>query len=248
MVCPKCGFEQDATRECVKCGVLFGKVHESLRPMPPVSGVPAIPMQKSEDPEPGLFAMLKDRLLPFEEKVTPFIFGGRVLVYILLVIWGAKFIVTPMATNYVGESFMHNINLPFHEAGHLVFIPFGRFMTVLGGSLGQLLLPAICLGAFLFHNNAFGASAALWWFAESLMDLAPYINDARDLELMLLGGVTGKEVEGHDWEYILGHLGWLKYDHAIARDAYKLAILIMLLALIWGAYLLFRQYRNLDRT
>ena len=222
MVCPKCGFEQDATRECVKCGVLFGKVHESLRPMPPVSGVPAIPMQKSEDPEPGLFAMLKDRLLPFEEKVTPFIFGGRVLVYILLVIWGAKFIVTPMATNYVGESFMHNINLPFHEAGHLVFIPFGRFMT--------------------------GASAALWWFAEGLMDLAPYINDARDLELMLLGGVTGKEVEGHDWEYILGHLGWLKYDHAIARDAYKLAILIMLLALIWGAYLLFRQYRNLDRT
>ena len=86
MVCPKCGFEQDATRECVKCGVLFGKVHESLRPMPPVSGVPAIPMQKSEDPEPGLFAMLKDRLLPFEEKVTPFIFGGRVLVYILLLI------------------------------------------------------------------------------------------------------------------------------------------------------------------
>ena len=89
MVCPKCGFEQDATRECVKCGVLFGKVHESLRPMPPVSGVPAIPMQKSEDPEPGLFAMLKDRLLPFEEKVTPFIFGGRVLIYILLVICGA---------------------------------------------------------------------------------------------------------------------------------------------------------------
>src|SRR5437867_5685025 len=195
-----------------------------------------------------LVALILAYLFPAEERVNPFYFAGRAAVYGLLVFWGMKFIATPMETNYVGGHFMHNINLPFHEAGHLVFLPFGRFMTVLGGSLGQLLMPAICLGAFLFHNNAFGASAALWWFAESLMDLAPYINDARDLELMLLGGVTGKEVEGHDWEYNLGHLGWLKYDHAIARDAYKLAILVMLLALIWGAYLLFRQYRNLDRT
>ena len=196
-----------------------------------------------------LLALIIAYLLPAEERVNPFVFAGRVLMYGLLISWGLKFIATPMETNYVGGHFMHLINLPFHEAGHLIFSPFGRFMTVLGGSLGQLLMPLICLGAFLFYNNnAFGAAVALWWFAESLMDLAPYINDARDLELMLLGGVTGKEVEGHDWEYILGHLGWLKYDHAIARDAYKLAILIMLLALIWGAYLLFRQYRNLDRT
>src|SRR5207249_10660133 len=193
-----------------------------------------------------LFALIIAYLLPAEERVNSFVFAGRVLVYGVLIFWGVKFIATPMETNYVGAHFMHLINLPFHEAGHLVFSPLGRFMTVLGGSLGQLLMPLICAGAFLFYNqNPFGASAALWWFAESLMDLAPYINDARDLELMLLGGVTGKEFEGHDWEYILGHLGWLKYDHAIARDAYKLAILIMLLALIWGAYLLFR--RNLDR-
>src|SRR3989442_15577761 len=97
-----------------------------------------------------------------------------------------------METNYVGGHFMHLINLPFHEAGHLIFSPFGRFMTVLGGSLGQLLMPLICLGAFLFYNNdAFGATVALFYFAERLMDLVPYINDVRYLQLILYGWHPG---------------------------------------------------------
>jgi len=167
----------------------------------------------------------------------------------LLIFWGVKFIATPMETNYVGGHFMHLINLPFHEAGHLIFSPFGRFMMVLGGSLGQLLMPLICLGAFLFYNNdAFGATVALWWFAESLMDLSPYINDARDLQLILLGGVTGQEVEGHDWEYLLANLGWSQYDHTLAHAAYSIGIYFMALAFLWGALLLYRQYQNLDRT
>jgi len=195
-----------------------------------------------------LLALILAYLFPAEERVNLFFFAGRVLVYVLLVFWGMKFIVTPMETNYVGAHFMHLINLPFHEAGHLVFSPFGRFMTVLGGSLGQLLMPLICAGAFLFYNqNAFGASVALWWFAESLMDLAPYINDARDLQLILLGGVTGQEVEGHDWEYLLTNVGWLKYDHTLAHAAYNIGALVMALAFLWGAYLLYRQFQNLDR-
>lgn len=37
---------------------------------------------------------------------------------------------------------------------------------------------------------------------QSLTDVAPYINDARALQLVLLGGRTGAEVEGHDWEAV----------------------------------------------
>lgn len=170
--------------------------------------------------------------------------------YVGLLIWGAKFIAAPLETNYVGTSFLHNINLPFHEAGHLLFIPFGRFLNVLGGSLGQLLMPLACLIAFLFYNNnPFGASVALWWFAESLMDLAPYINDARALKLTLLGGVTGQEVENyHDWQYILRTLGWLNYDHTLAHAAYNIGILMMIVAFVWGGCLLYQQYQNLDRS
>ena len=194
--------------------------------------------------------MIKDLLLPPPKDVNHILFAGRVIVYIGLIAWGYRFITNVWYTDYVMDSFMHHINLPFHEAGHILFSPFGRFMHVFGGSLMQLLMPLICLGAFLYPNrNAFAASVALWWFAQNLMDLAPYIGDARAGEMPLLGGVTGSEVEDyHDWEVLLKMLGWLDYDHKIATAAYAAGRGLMVLAFLWGAVLLYRQYQNLDRT
>ena len=197
----------------------------------------------------AFFALINDVLFPKEEKVNPFYFAGRALVFIGLAVWSYRFLTNTWQTSYVAESFMHNINLPFHEAGHLIFSPFGRFMHVLGGSLGQLLMPLICQGSFLYQQNAFGGTVGLWWFAENLMDLAPYIGDARAGELPLLGGVTGSEVEDyHDWEYLLKTLGWLYSDHKIAAAAYMAGRWLMVLACLWGAALLYRQYKNLDRS
>ncbi|HEY6085655.1 MAG TPA: hypothetical protein VIU63_09685, partial [Nitrospira sp.] len=82
--------------------------------------------------------------------------------------------------------------------------------------------------------------------AENFMDIAPYINDARALDLMLLGGVTGKETDGHDWENILSMLGWLPYDHHLAHLSYNLGIVLMLLSSIWGLTLLLRHVRRLS--
>jgi len=90
--------------------------------------------------------------------------------------------------------------LPFHEAGHILFGFFGRFIGVLGGSLMQLLVPAIVLCAFVYRRNVFGGAVGLWWLGESCLDLAPYIDDARAGQLMLLGGVTGREVEDYQVE------------------------------------------------
>ena len=197
----------------------------------------------------ALLAAIKDFVLPPEKDVNHIIFAGRVLVFIGLVVWGYRFITNTWQTTYAMESFMHNINLPFHEAGHIFFSPLGHFMHVLGGSLGQLLMPLICLGAFLYPNrNPFAASAALWWFAQSLMDLAPYIGDARAGELPLLGGVTGSEVEDyHDWEVLLKMRGWLLYDHKIATAAQTAGRGLMVLAFIWGGYVLWMQYKNLQK-
>jgi hypothetical protein len=173
-------------------------------------------------------------------------FAGRVAVFLLLLWWGRTLIFTPLETNYAGESFLHLINLPFHEAGHLLFIPLGRFMMILGGSLGQILMPLVCLATFLIKTrDPFGASVALWWTAENFMDIAPYINDARAMDLMLLGGVTGKETDGHDWNNILTMLGWLEYDHRLAHLAYNLGILLMLASFAWGGLLLLKHYHRL---
>jgi hypothetical protein len=116
----------------------------------------------------------------------------------------------------------------------------------LGGSFGQILMPVVCLATFLVKTrDPFGASVALWWTAQNFMDVAPYIDDARALKLMLLGGVTGKETDGHDWENVLSMLGWLEYDHRLAHLSYNLGILLMLASFAWGGLLLFRHYRRL---
>jgi hypothetical protein len=97
-------------------------------------------------------------------------------------------------------------------------------------------------------RDTFAAAFALWWFGENFMDLAPYINDARSLTLPLLGGNTGRTAPYgfHDWEFILKESGWAHYDHALAHFAHRLGTVLIILALVWGGYILYKQYKNLN--
>lgn len=152
-----------------------------------------------------------------------------------------------MDAEYLMGSFMHLVHLPFHEAGHVLMTPFGRFLMALGGSLFQVAIPLLCGGVFLLKNrDAFAASVTLWWAGQGLMDLAPYIADARALRLPLLGGRTGAEVEGHDWEYLLQVLGLLGHDLTLGRLSFALGTLTMLGALGWGGHVLWRQRAGED--
>jgi hypothetical protein len=45
----------------------------------------------------------------------------------------------------------------------------------------------------------------------SILDLAPYIYDARDPQLILLGGHTGEDGH-HDWIYLLETFDRLQYS------------------------------------
>jgi hypothetical protein len=108
-------------------------------------------------------------------------------------------------------------------------------MTTLGGSLTQVLVPIICAIAFLTTSwNPFGAAVMGWWAGENLMDVAIYINDARSLQLTLLGGQTGAEVEGHDWEHILIMTNSLHLDHRIANIAQFMGAAVMIGCIVWA--------------
>jgi hypothetical protein len=161
--------------------------------------------------------------------------AGRIVLLLLLARWTLLFFLWPMREDVIGASFLHLINLPFHEAGHILFSPFGEFMTTLGGSLTQVLVPIVCGIAFLTtHWNPFAAAVMGWWTGENLMDVAIYINDARSLELTLIGGGTGAEVEGHDWERILMMSNALHLDHRIAGIVQFVGGAIMLGCLVWA--------------
>jgi len=235
--------------DCQRCGVIFAKVrgdgevradrHEDQKREAPVS---------LSAPE-GALAWLKERVLAIPPAENGIMVVGRAAFYLVLLIWGGRFITSSIQSNYVGESFIHLINLPFHEAGHIFFSPFGRFIYYLGGTLGQWLVPFIVLCAFLLKGNPFGAAVGLWWLGESFMDIAPYMNDARAGQLILLGGVTGSEVEDfHDWEVILTSLNWLQYDHLIARISFTIGSILMVLSLVWGGFILWRQFKEMKKS
>ena len=238
MICPKCRYEPSAHRTvCPRCGLVF--THIVLQgPIP-------IPTdhQSGSSLEPSR-SVLEELLLPIPSDPNILIISGRCGLLMGLLIWGVLFIFAGIETNYAGRSVMHFVNLPFHEAGHLLFSPFGTFMRTLGGSLFQLIIPAICMVTLLIRvRDPFGAAVAQWWLAESFMDIAPYINDARAMKLILLGGFTGEEVvDYHDWEYILGRLDLLWLDHFLAYTAQSIGIILMLSSLIWAGVNLWRQY------
>jgi hypothetical protein len=174
-----------------------------------------------------------------DEVLAPLTRWTRVALVLGLAIWTVQFARTPLDAD-ANESFLHLPDLVFHEAGHVLFSPFGRFMTVLGGSLLQVLIPIVAAFSFVRQAQPFGTAVCAWWAGQNLIDLAPYIADARALRLVLLGGRTGAEVEGHDWEFILTQLGMTHLDQQIGMASYALGLLIMIGALAFAARTILR--------
>ena len=46
-------------------------------------------------------------------------------------------------------SFLDAVDLAVHETGHLLFRLFGEFLMIAGGSLFQVIMPAVFVGYFL---------------------------------------------------------------------------------------------------
>ena len=59
--------------------------------------------------------------------------------------------------------FLDYVNLAFHEAGHLLFSPFGSTLGYLGGTILQLLVPMGLVAYFLYRRHEpFSAAICLW--------------------------------------------------------------------------------------
>lgn len=160
--------------------------------------------------------------------VTGMKFGGVVVAAFLLAIFFHK----------NTEDFLpvlDHVNLAFHEAGHLFFGLFGKWTGILGGTLGQLLMPL--LAVFVFWRKGDTASFALTgiWFFENFLNIARYVADARARQLPLVGGGD------HDWTNLLFRWNLLDSDTAIAS---RLALIAWLG--IWGmvGWLGWRWYRQ----
>ncbi|MDD2805773.1 MAG: zinc ribbon domain-containing protein [Elusimicrobiales bacterium] len=113
-------------------------------------------------------------------------------------------------------SFLDFINLAFHEAGHVFLGFFGRFIMMLGGTIFQLLLPALCLLQLRRKRSNIGWQLCLFWIGESLLNVSIYAGDAIKQELPLVGGGE------HDWTYLLTELGLIAHTPAVAKAIFLL--------------------------
>jgi hypothetical protein len=122
------------------------------------------------------------------------------------------------------------VNLLIHEAGHLFFRPLGEFMMIAGGSLFQVIMPAIFVGYFIRQKNFYAAAMVLFWVGESLLNVSVYAADSLALQLPLLGG----EDSIHDWNYMLGQLGMLKSTPKIAGLIRFTGSAVIVFAFVWA--------------
>jgi hypothetical protein len=129
-------------------------------------------------------------------------------------------------------TFLNYVDLVFHEAGHVLFMPFGEFMTILGGSLFQILLPALIAVYFwLWRRDLYAAAVSLLWCAQNFGGVSVYVADARARALPLLGD----DPDSHDWWQLLIMLNRLDQDTTLARIVLAAGFGVFALA-IWAGY------------
>lgn len=107
--------------------------------------------------------------------------------------------------------FIQNVNLIFHEAGHVIFGLFDDFIGLIGGTLLEILIPLTVTAHFFFTRQYFSASFGAWWLSTAFLSVSVYASDAQERFLPLLGG----DAVMHDWFNILLKLNLLQYDDVV---------------------------------
>ncbi|MBA4072925.1 MAG: hypothetical protein C0497_13960 [Gemmatimonas sp.] len=141
-----------------------------------------------------------------------------------------------------GFHVFRGITFGAHEFGHLFFALAGNeWLAVAGGSLMQFLVPIGAAAVMRYHRDWFGVAACGFWLASSFADLAPYIADARAMDLDLVSFSEDGAV--HDWNYLLGQAGLLRQDQAIARIDRFAGFVVLVASLAFAGWLLQQMKR-----
>ena len=133
-------------------------------------------------------------------------------------------------------SFLDLVDLPIHETGHLIFRLFGEFMGIAGGSLFQVILPAIFVGYFVLRGQYYSAAIVMFWVGQSILNVWVYAADAVVMQLVLTSGFTGSEGSFHDWNYLLSRTGLLGSTKIVAGIIRAAGTLVIIASGIFSIY------------
>jgi hypothetical protein len=127
------------------------------------------------------------------------------------------------------------VNLLIHEGGHFFFSWFSNTIMILGGTLGELLVPLLCAIYFFWQRETAGFAFSIFWFFENFPYIGAYMADARTASLPLVGS------EESDWTILFTQWGLLAQDQKIGATMRTLGYLGMLAIIAWLAFRLHRS-------
>ena len=127
------------------------------------------------------------------------------------------------------------VNLMIHEAGHAVFSWGGETLHILGGTLGELIVPIACVVAFFFQRQIYGFVFSVFWFFENFLYIGTYMSDARTSVLSLINS------DESDWTILFTKWNVLQYDQQIGHVSRMIGWAGMLTVMVWLSY---RAYRD----
>jgi len=184
------------------------------------------PAPQSPQPRPPV-TPFRSPLRPTPPAIRPRLNYFKAGLIVLVGLYGVVCVVSPKTYR-----FLDGVDLVFHEAGHVIFGFVGEFIGILGGSLLQVLIPAIVTGYFLWRHQRWSGMVTLFWVGQSLFNVSVYVKDARAQALPLLGGADVL----HDWNWLLGRLHLLRWDQAIGALIYMAGLLAVVASVVGGLY------------
>lgn len=176
----------------------------------------------------------RDEAAAWAEGRSPWL-RGALAVYLAYA--GVRHLSDPLYRSWFG-----GITLAFHELGHVLFSPLGHTLHLLGGSVVQLLVPAVAAATLLVRQGDwFGFGVGLSWLSFSAFELATYVGDANQerLPLVSLGGRAE-----HDWSTLLTEWRLLNACGELAIGVRVGAFAAWALAMLLCAWLVYRMARS----
>ncbi len=143
---------------------------------------------------------------------------------------------------YANWNIIDSADLIIHEAGHTIFIFFGTFLNVFGGSFLQIFLPCVFSAYFFKQGKPFSGSILIFWVAQNVLYVATYMGDAVLQQLPLLGGDSAI----HDWNYLLTNTGLLQYTDILSSMTRFVGFALIVVAALLCFQFSFETKKSID--
>ena len=172
----------------------------------------------------------------FDENGWPRPSGFQAAIFMICTLAFGVYVLTNK-DGYLG--ILDTFNLLVHEAGHIIFMPFGHTLYFMGGSLLQCLMPAAFCVSFWRTRQPAGFAVSGIWLGENFLNVARYVADAKKMALPLLGNGL------HDWNMLLEGTFLLRHCRVLGGALALIGWITMIVSVAWYGRLYWRGYERI---